>query len=335
MFRQWLATQSPLFESTLDALLGPIFQATLAKMQGSAAEPDFVADLAVQLPAQLPSRLQRHLPSSIGLDMTSVFCHQSPKVTYAGMQQINQRSSCEIGDILLVHFDQHVSGQVDRQALLLQAKMIGAFPHALPKADLHQFHLYDQWPVFSYVSPGTLSAQANPSRSVARSGIHPGSRYLAIDPTGGPQQALPFHSVEPVQPLNHPDALARQLTQTFLGNAGEPFVDRAQALQQTDWSRVVWDLLDLSAQTVFNRLQSGHINQPRQHGATPYFRAPARPFDSPTDGPWHFIFDWLDRQPDLTRGPPWHGTGPQGPSRDEDGMTVIILRTWPARGARP
>ena len=81
MFRQWLAIHSSRFEATLDALLGPIFQATLAKMQGSAAEPDFVADLAVQLPIQLPASLQPSLPSNIGLDMTSVFCHQSPKVT--------------------------------------------------------------------------------------------------------------------------------------------------------------------------------------------------------------------------------------------------------------
>jgi hypothetical protein len=55
----------------------------------------------------------------------------------------------------------------------------------------------------------------------------------------------------------------------FLGlRSGSPFDARHTAMKEIGWSRVVWDLLDMTASKLFNRERSGWLRVPRPVGAS-------------------------------------------------------------------
>ncbi len=65
--------------------------------QSQPQEPDFVASLVKKGTSELGKRWDATLsPLGISVEVGGVYCHQSPKVTYTGMQG----KSCEIGDLL-------------------------------------------------------------------------------------------------------------------------------------------------------------------------------------------------------------------------------------------
>jgi hypothetical protein len=61
------------------------------------------------------------------LSLVAVFCHQTPKVQFSGMR----KTSCELGDLLVVHVHTAREGAVTRNALLYQAKMSSNQPHRI------------------------------------------------------------------------------------------------------------------------------------------------------------------------------------------------------------
>ena len=104
-----------------------------AQQNSSPHEPDFIAGLVLEsVPLLYDSFRHIFRQYNIHLSLASVFCHQTPKVKYAG-----QRKSCELGDLLIVHVHAKQSGEIQRNALLYQAKMSSKQPHRISSAEKH------------------------------------------------------------------------------------------------------------------------------------------------------------------------------------------------------
>lgn len=84
-------------------------------------EPDFVASLVKHGVVRIKKVLDILFNGTgIHVATTGVFCHQSPMVKF---RHGGNDFRCELGDILFVHIHKDKAGFIQRNALLLQAKM--------------------------------------------------------------------------------------------------------------------------------------------------------------------------------------------------------------------
>lgn len=230
--------------------------------QGRPAEPDYVAQMVFDLPRMINTRLAAHFPPHTRIAAKAVFVHQSPKVRCATFPSPLPQS-VEIGDLLLAISHRHVGGQVDRWAMLLQAKVSRQYDPLLPD-NQNQHHLYCLWPQFEYVT----SPLAGQFRNVAGPGLYTGAKYLLIDPLPGhPRHNQWFGwrgimlSAHPTQPrLSSVRRFDGQTFRTIFGNGGRAFMLNPPA--HDGWDQVMTDLLTVTAQLVSRTLQG----QPRGHG---------------------------------------------------------------------
>jgi hypothetical protein len=228
-------------------------------------EPDFIADLVTVTMPDVYKILSNLLQASgIQSSMVAVFCHQSPKVRYQGMLGNN----CELGDLLIAHVHIDAHGHVFRNSLLLQAKVSTHIPHILQRAD-DQLNLYELWPEFEYTSPARLTSQ---TRKVLPENSHAGGKYLLIN-----SQYLHRHYHSLAQMfgwssacVSMPDTdlychcdLSDELFGFLIRSTGRGFRSRADTGSSTGWSRVVWDLLEITARMTFNRKKAGYVNSSR------------------------------------------------------------------------
>ena len=90
-------------------------------------------------------------PLGFKIALHSVFCHQSPQVSFLDRSGKTQR--CELADLLIV-VDETASGAIqDRRAVFVQAKMFSASGViSISTASRDQLELYELWPSFSFVS---------------------------------------------------------------------------------------------------------------------------------------------------------------------------------------
>jgi hypothetical protein len=232
-------------------------------------EPDFVAGLVLDSCPLIHAALSRIFAMhGIQSSLLGVFCHQTPKVKYAGIHA----SSCELGDLLIVHVHTSSTGYVRRNAILYQAKVSSNQPYRIPRHETDQLQLYVEWPDFEYHQSPPLSGIR---RSVSPKTIHTGAQYMLIDdrPPTHPESGLldipgtyPIGSCMPSETLHDHNDLANELLQVLLVRSGRPFADRASACNTTDWSALVWDLLGAAIQKSFNRKRSGRRQKPRVAG---------------------------------------------------------------------
>lgn len=209
-------------------------------------EPDVIAGLVLRSLEDLAHRWQPIFAKrGLRFRATGVFCHQSPYVHF-------KNSTCEVGDLLVAHFHSIEGHALWQTALLLQAKIGPAgvddsYRLSNPK-DLIQLQLYTDWPDFRF----TTGNIPDPSRVVTPRSRHPGAQYLLIGEnarSGSPPYQL---SVRPAAvELVHGFTLATALVNLLRGSIGRGFDDEKAAQSERGWSRVVWDLLNLSG--VFNR----------------------------------------------------------------------------------
>lgn len=63
--------------------------------------------------------------------------------------------------------------------------------------------------------------------------------------------------------------LENELVNSLVFLAGDPFdnLDMVQSSNEIGWSRIVWDLLEVTVQKVFRRINAGFSAGPRQVGA--------------------------------------------------------------------
>lgn len=218
-------------------------------------EPDFVASLVQVGVISIKRALDIALAGSgIRVTTTGVFCHQSPMVEFP--------ARCELGDILFVHSHTGASGIVQRNALLLQAKMTkpAAKSTRIAKKDIHQLHLYESWPPFTYDMQGDpLHGQ---SRMVVPNARHAGAQYLLIDKDpvfvgpGTPHGNYPMAVWMAENPVYTKTTLGDSLFDFFSMTSGRLFGPKSAA---TGWTQVVWDLIDNGLRKGFNRARTGRV----------------------------------------------------------------------------
>jgi hypothetical protein len=232
-------------------------------------EPDFVAGLVLEsTPILYQAFSAIFAQHGIQFSLAAVFCHQTPKVQFAGMT----KTSCEVGDLLIVHIHTARSGAVTRNALLYQAKMSSKQPYRIGSAEGDQLALYTRWPEFEYLQSPPLSGQR---RDVMPKLPHMGAQYMLIDdrPPSDPQSGLlgvpdtyPIGSCMADLYLYDHNHLAAELFNFLLLRSGRPFTDASPVSTVDDWSQVVWDLLRGALKKAFNRKKSGRSSRPRHAG---------------------------------------------------------------------
>lgn len=296
-------------------------------------EPDFVASLVMDGTKILEAGWHKVLaPHKIQIRVTGVYCHQTPKVGFSGMHG----TSCELGDLLWCHVHTDRKRNIARNAILYQAKKSSQQPHKISSKEFDQLKLYSTWPEFTYVSSGELNGE---KRHVKPAAPRRGAQYLLIDdrPPERPESGLlgipgtyPVGSCIPLSPLVDHSDIGLELVHSLELLSGDPFDERKTALKEIGWSRVIWDLLLMSAKKAFRRSRSGYFNHPRKSGVPP----------STMDGCFHMT---SHKTPEIfvsllgnknanrlflssTEGPP---SRQEGKWFDEggEGLSVILLET--------
>ncbi|WP_426344378.1 hypothetical protein ACN9MU_07575 [Pseudoduganella sp. R-32] len=226
-------------------------------------EPDFVASLVKHGVVRIKKVLDILFNGTgIHVATTGVFCHQSPMVKF---RHGGNDFRCELGDILFVHIHKDKAGFIQRNALLLQAKMTepSASKKAVPAAEQHQLSLYQSWPNFTYdMKGGPLHGK---SRTISPQTRHAGAQYLLID--SGPQFAgttiaigeYPMAVWMAETPLYTSRTFGNSLFDFLTMTSGRQFSERAVA---RGWSNVIWDLIDNGLKKGFTRARTGHVSTP-------------------------------------------------------------------------
>ncbi|WP_146128415.1 hypothetical protein [Burkholderia gladioli] len=223
-------------------------------------EPDFIASLVKHGVPLIKTALDAVFASSgIQITTSGVFCHQSPMVKFTAP---TPKARCELGDILFVHIHQGTSGSVQRNALLLQAKMTDPSAPRLtvPTSEQHQLFLYQHWPTFTYdmKNGGTLHGK---SRTVTPHNRHAGAQYLLVDsdpvfshsPTPFMQYPMAVWMAE--SPLFTIVSLGETLLEFLAMSNGRQFGTRTGA---RGWSHMIWDLIDNGLKKGFTRTRTAH-----------------------------------------------------------------------------
>ncbi len=228
-------------------------------------EPDLVAGLVLESSPIIYSALKKILtPLRVSVSMSSVFCHQTPQVTFN-----NSSASCELGDILFIYVNTRRNGQINRNAILFQAKASSKQPYKLAQSEQVQLRLYMDWPDFVYTRSSRLNGQ---SRSISPKSPHAGAQYLLIDDRtpNDPMSGLmgypgtyPIGCCIPDFFLHDHNNLAMELFNLFTFRTGRAFNDQQTSQNQKDWSTVIWDLIETGVLKSFNRKKSGIFHSPR------------------------------------------------------------------------
>lgn len=213
-------------------------------------EPDYVAKLVTTLPAVI-SRSLRSLMSGRDISVGGAFIHQKPLASFIKFPKMK---SPELGDLLVVCREGRAWGYV-YNALLLQAKCVDDVLNAPVPMD-HQFKLYSEWPSFKYKRAGALNGVR---RSVGPKTINQGAQYLLID-KAHPADMFTAAVDNPLAGTIH---LSFALASVMAFDRGRTF---QYGYPRDGWSQMIWDLLSLSAKSVFNRRKTGYRRTTRFAG---------------------------------------------------------------------
>ena len=297
-------------------------------------EPDFVASLVLKSTRIIENGWRNVFNLfDIQIAVTGIYCHQTPKVNFNGMKG----SSCELGDLLWCHVHSDKNGNVSRNAILYQSKKSSKQPYVIPPGS-DQIKLYTAWPAFTYTSSGTLLN--NQKRQVKPAAPRRGAQFLLIDdrPPENPEAGVlgipgtyPIGSCMPNNPLIDHSDLGLELVHSLEFLSGDPFDDKITALQEIGWSRVIWDILDSSADKAFRRYRSGYRNKPRISGAPPsdmdglFYRTPDNKY-TPKRSLFYDIFKKMslpnmDIPPNDQQRGAWSDEG-------GDSVSVLLVETY-------
>jgi hypothetical protein len=176
--------------------------------------------------------------------LNGVFCHGRPIVDFDMPNAPPGTKGCELGDLLIAVNQVLPAGEHDSRALLMQCKMADG-----PRITPRQKYLYAHWPPFQY-------SQFPDTRHLRPPADFLGAQFAFIDRAGdvllNPAPGLPSGG----SPWEHSLALAIVAMTAHPIGGGQPYLphhDRGS--DATDWSRIVWDLLQtmFSASTYANR----------------------------------------------------------------------------------
>lgn len=224
-------------------------------------EPDLVASLVTNLPQKLSVVLHQYI-SGVKFNIGGCFIHQKPVVEFCN--QTIPTKKPEMGDLLLIYKEVNRKGN-RYNALLLQAKKTSnIYNSPVDPHDKHQLALYTQWPKFRYRRAGILNGQ---ERSICPKTVSTGAQYLLIDENFATPN-MPVHwtfwCATPDDVLSASHSLAFQIVDLIEFQTGRPFIEKKPYMDH--WSKMIWDLIDISASACFNRRSAGYRNQPRMQG---------------------------------------------------------------------
>ena len=225
-------------------------------------EPDYTAALVTIFPQLL------NMFGVRGCRYGGCFIHQKPKVHFNSAVK-GGAASCEGGD-LLVLLKQTIDGIERYNATLFQLKMHGNntnVHHIHGLGELVQKELYTDWPQFSIINHGQhLSYDVQPKT------ITPGAQYMIVKQPKSSKPSIPhysdtyfYHSI----PCNNIRLDRNYILGSFLSKflnwqTGRPISARSAITE--DWSRFIWELINTSKTSVFNRRNVHIQNQPRANG---------------------------------------------------------------------
>lgn len=224
-------------------------------------EPDLVASLVTNLPQKLSVVLPQYI-SGVRFNIGGCFIHQKPIVEFCDKTISTKKP--EIGDLLLIYKEVNRNGN-RYNALLLQAKKTSnIYNSPVATNDKHQLALYTKWPKFRYRRAGILNGQ---ERSICPKTVSTGAQYLLIDEnfaTPNMPVRWTFWCATPDDVLSASHSLAFQIVDLIEFQTGRPFIEKRQYMDH--WSKMIWDLIDISASACFNRRSAGYRNKPRMQG---------------------------------------------------------------------
>jgi hypothetical protein len=206
------------------------------------------------------------------LSLHSVFCHQSPQVSFNDKN--NAPQLCELADLLIV-VDEKVSGTIrDRRAVFVQAKMFSGGKISITALSRDQLELYETWPLLTFVS-GPYQKIARDFTATGQPGSSSESgRYGGIDlPQNAPLWENIVPSTTPAMRRGNGMELARFVAGMVVGDAA---VGRAaKAGGSDDWSMTVDEILSITAgQSVWLAASIGKgVSRPRGE-TSPIFVTP-------------------------------------------------------------
>ena len=188
------------------------------------------------------------------------FIHQKPLAKFIKAPYNNLKFP-EIGDLLIV-YKQTKNKEVMFNALLMQAKKNNdPWGMTFIPANDHQLTLYTKWPIFKYQRAGLLNGQ---QRSVNPKTCTPGAQYLLIEENNLPNY-VKFYTAPSSQIIQASRCFAFCLVDFIEFHTGKPFVEKKRG-RIDDWSQMIWDLISISANSVFNRGKAGYTNVNRYQG---------------------------------------------------------------------
>lgn len=221
-------------------------------------EPDFIADLVINFSKKLHENLKIHLPN-FDWSVTGIYCHQKPIVN------IGSKVNPELGDLMLVFIHTDEFGRKHLNSLLLQAKKNVTINYTVANNESHQLKLYEEWSDFKYQRAGKLNGV---ERKILPKIHHSGGRYLIISQEAG--LVLPFAQNQSfyygVAVPNRNIVVSMQFDICLI-HFMKFILGRTFELDSTktddDWTKVVWDLIDVAKQKVSRRRNSGLATFPR------------------------------------------------------------------------
>lgn len=221
-------------------------------------EPDYIASLCLNFSPILFNILKTTFTKS-KFAITSVYCHQKP------IADIGYGKSPELGDILFVYIYTDKFGIKRLNSLLLQAKMSRNIFTTVASCDLHQLELYTKWPDFKYKRAGKLNGTV---RSINPKTINDGAQYLMINGTTGyviprVKKAFSMGCAIPSNSLVINTKLTSELIDFFKFKAGRTF-EEDPSKSTDDWTKMIWDLIEISKSVASRRKNIGLNNFPRQ-----------------------------------------------------------------------
>ena len=221
-------------------------------------EPDYIADLTLNWSQDLHNILKSILSfSHLTMNFTSVYCHQKPLADFGGIR------SPEIGDILFVFKYTDIQGETNYNSLLLQAKRSKSQISSVSKNELHQLTLYTDWPKFKYKRAGILNG--------SEIDIHPkcislGAKYLLIDPNASILTRIPgwfgFGCAVPNKSLVLSTEFSDEIIDFLAFNGGRSISSQSSITE--DWSKMIWDLLEITKSKMSKRKNMDLKSFPRQ-----------------------------------------------------------------------
>ena len=278
LYRVLNDSQLDIYSEIMSALHGMVHNTRerLRNLSRKPCEPDYIAELAHDMPDHVNHRLQPYFNRhGVKLKASSVFVHKQPQVR---SKSFPEDKAVEIGDILFIATHKNKE-RIERWALLLQAKIAENF-HNITPDNQNQHILYQYWPEFEYIRSGNLNGQ---KRKVFGPNLYSGAKYLLFNPNGHchfkhcfmfdcfdkrcrrmchHEDMCLIGTAYPTDPLTSFVCFGQEFFDFLFGNAGREFMYQPKI--RNDWDQVITDLLDETAKRCF-KLAGDAKKHPRGH----------------------------------------------------------------------